>query len=190
MSEINLHYTDHCGWIELITGPMFSGKTEELIRRIRRAIYANQKVGIFKPSMDNRYSEEHVVSHDQNMLKSIPVDHSGDIVKRSKEFNVIGIDEAQFFDQELAAACNTLADKGKRVIVAGLDMDYKGNPFGPIPELMTKAEYVTKLSAICMECGNPAHFSHRIIKGDQQIILGEKDKYIPLCRKCFHHFNQ
>lgn len=190
MPEINQQYTDQCGWIEVITGPMFSGKTEELIRRIRRAMLANQKAGLFKPSVDVRYSKTDVVSHDNNMLASITVDHAIEIIEKSSGFNVIGIDEAQFFDSELVTICNQLADKGKRIIVAGLDMDFKGNPFGPMPQLLIKAEYLTKLSAICMECGNPAHFSHRIAKQNQQILIGEKDKYIPLCRKCFNKFNE
>jgi thymidine kinase len=190
LAEINLHYTDHCGWVEVITGPMFSGKTKELIRRIRRAIFASQKVAIFKPSIDNRYSEMHIVSHDNNKLISIPVDSSNEIIGKSIEFNVIGIDEAQFFDQNLISVCNQLANEGKRVIVAGLDMDYKGSPFGPMPDLMAKAEYVTKLNAICMKCGNPAHYSYRLVENEQQILLGEKDKYIPLCRKCFINSNQ
>jgi thymidine kinase len=190
MPEINLQSNNHCGWIEVITGPMFSGKTEELIRRVRRAIFANQKVGIFKPSLDKRYSDYQVVSHDNNRLTSIPVNQSNEIHAIASTYNVIGIDEAQFFDQNLTISCIKLANMGIRVIVAGLDMDYKGNPFGPMPDLLSIAEYVTKLTAICVECGNPAHFSHRISKQKEQIVLGEKDKYIPLCRKCFLNFNQ
>jgi thymidine kinase len=190
MPEINLQPSDHPGWIEIITGPMFSGKTEELLHRIRRAMLANQKVELFKPSIDTRHSRTKIVSHDKNALTSVPVDHSSEIFKKSANYSIIGIDEAQFFDPELIHVCNQLANEGKRLIVAGLDMDFKGIPFGPMPELLTIAEYITKLSAICMECGSPAHYSHRLIKEDQQILLGEKDKYIPLCRKCFLNFNR
>jgi thymidine kinase len=190
MPENNLYNTDHCGWIEVITGPMFSGKTEELIRRIRRAILANQKVILFKPSVDNRYSVTEIVSHDNNALAAISVAFSKEIIDKCDECSVVGIDEAQFFDSDLTEICNSLANAGKRVIVAGLDMDYKGKPFGPMPDLLIKSEYLTKLSAICMKCGNPAHFSHRILQIETQILIGEKDKYIPLCRKCFNKFNK
>jgi thymidine kinase len=159
------------------------------MRRLRRAILANQKVGIFKPSIDTRHSKDKIVSHDKNEMSSISVDHSTEILKKISTFSVVGIDEAQFFDLELVRVCNQLANNGIRVIVAGLDMDFKGNPFGPIPELMSISEDLTKLSAICMECGNPAHYSHRLTKQNEQILLGEKDKYISLCRKCFRNFN-
>ncbi len=173
------------GWIEVICGSMFSGKTEELIRRLRRALIAQQKVEIFKPAMDVRYAEEEVVSHDQNSIPSTTVQSASQILFYSADYNVIGIDEAQFFDHELADVCNKLADQGKRVIIAGLDMDYKGNPFGPMPSLLAISDYVTKLHAICMECGDLANFSYRK-SGDENIIqLGETDIYEPLCRKHF-----
>jgi thymidine kinase len=189
MPEINIHNSLKSGWIEVITGPMFSGKTEELIRRLRRAILANQKVEIFKPSIDTRNSNTKIVSHDKNSLDSVSVDYSQEIMQKSDGFSVIGIDEAQFFDPEIVSVCNHLANNGTRIIIAGLDMDFMGKPFGPMPELLIIAEYVTKLNAICVECGNPAHYSHRIVNQGQQILLGEKDKYIPLCRKCFINFN-
>jgi thymidine kinase len=173
------------GWIEVICGPMFSGKTEELIRRLKRARIARQKVEIFKPVIDNRYSEEMVVSHDANAIPSTPIESSSRILLLSHDVSVVGIDEAQFFDEELASVCNTLANNGIRVIAAGLDIDYLGKPFGPMPELMATAEYVTKIHAICMNCGDLAHYSHRIVKGDALVVLGEKDTYEPLCRKCF-----
>jgi thymidine kinase len=190
MPEINFQKDTKSGWIEIITGPMFSGKTEELLRRIRRAVLANQTVKLFKPSIDTRLSKNKIVSHDKNSYASISIDFSKEIIQKSNGIQVIGIDEAQFFDQPLVSICNELANSGIRVIVAGLDMDYKGNPFGPMPELLTIAENVTKLSAICMECGHAAHYSHRLIKNEQQIVIGEKDKYIPLCRNCFNNFNK
>jgi thymidine kinase len=177
------------GWIEVIAGSMFSGKTEELIRRLRRAEIANQTVEIFKPAVDKRYSEKKVVSHDANSINSTPVRHSADILKLANGCEVVGIDEAQFFDDELPAVCNALANKGRRVIVAGLDMDFKGLPFGPIPELFAIAEYVTKVHAICMRCGNLAQYSHRLSEKDELVLLGEKDIYEPLCRECFNKSN-
>jgi len=176
----------HRGWIEVITGSMFSGKTEELIRRMKRATIAKQKVEIFKPKIDTRYSVAEVVSHDANAIISKPVSSSQEILKHiDDDVEVVGIDEAQFFDSNLFDVCNQLASKGLRVLVAGLDMDFKGEPFGPMPALMAVAEYVTKVHAICVRCGNLAHYSHRISKDENQILLGEKDVYEPLCRVCF-----
>jgi thymidine kinase len=173
------------GWVEIICGSMFSGKTEELIRRLNRAIIAKQKVEIFKPAIDVRYDEENVVSHDKSSIKSTPVQTASQILLLVSDVDVVGIDEAQFFDKELAHVCNLLANEGIRVIVAGLDMDYLGKPFGPIPSLMATAEYVTKAHAICMQCGNLAQYSHRIIEDDNLVLLGETDNYVPLCRKCY-----
>jgi thymidine kinase len=164
---------------------MFSGKTEELIRRLKRARIARQKVEIFKPAIDTRYDEEDVVSHDENKVPSTPVQNAKQILFYAEDFEVVGIDEAQFFGTELVEVCDELAGKGKRVVVAGLDMDYLGKPFGPIPLLMATAEYVTKVHAICMKCGNLASYSHRTIKNDKLVVLGETDSYEPLCRKCF-----
>ena len=177
--------TKRSGWVEIICGSMFSGKTEELIRRLKRAKIAKQKVEIFKPAVDTRYDEENVVSHDSSSIKSTPVNTASQIILLANDVDVIGIDEAQFFDNELASVCNLLANDGIRVIVAGLDMDYLGKPFGPIPEMMATAEYVTKVHAICMECGNLAQYSHRIVKNDDLVLLGETDNYVPLCRKCY-----
>ncbi|MGM0505110.1 MAG: thymidine kinase [Bacteroidota bacterium] len=174
------------GWVEVICGSMFSGKTEELIRRLKRAEYAKLKVEIFKPIIDTRYSEEDVVSHDENTIRSTPVESSGNILLLSGNVDVIGIDEAQFFDDNLVDVCNQLANNGTRVVVAGLDMDFRGKPFGPIPALMAQAEYITKVHAICMRCGNLAQYSHRITKSDKLVLLGEKDEYEPLCRVCFN----
>ncbi|HSW67958.1 MAG TPA: thymidine kinase [Bacteroidales bacterium] len=173
------------GWIEVITGSMFSGKTEELIRRIKRARIARQKVEIFKPEVDKRYDDVKVVSHDENSIISTPVQTSWQILLYVQDADVVGIDEAQFFDSELSAACNQLANRGIRVIVAGLDMDYLGKPFGPIPNLMATAEYVTKVHAICIRCGHLAHHSHRIINSNNLVVIGEKESYEPLCRTCF-----
>jgi len=173
------------GWIEVICGSMFSGKTEELIRRLKRAKIAKQKVEIFKPQVDVRYDEEAVVSHDENQIHSTPVPASANIPLLVNDEDVIGIDEAQFFDMELIAVCNQLADQGIRVIVAGLDMDYLGKPFGPIPGLMASAEYITKVHAICVQCGNLANHSHRITDGEELVLLGESSTYEPLCRNCF-----
>lgn len=174
------------GWIEVICGSMFSGKTEELIRRLKRAKIAQQKVEIFKPSVDIRYDEEAVVSHDRNEIHSTPVPASANIPLLINDEQVIGIDEAQFFDMELVGVCNRLANQGIRVIVAGLDMDYTGKPFGPIPALLATAEYVTKVHAICVDCGNLANHSHRISSDNNKLVmLGETDSYEPLCRTCF-----
>jgi thymidine kinase len=173
------------GWIEVICGSMFSGKTEELIRRLNRARIAKLKVEIFKPKMDTRYDEIQVVSHDAHAILSTPVESASQILLMTNDVNVVGIDEAQFFDNEITSVCNTLANNGIRVLVAGLDMDYLGNPFGPMPALIATAEYVTKIHAICMNCGDLAHYSHRIIKNSQQVLLGEMDAYEPLCRKCY-----
>lgn len=174
------------GWIEVISGSMFSGKTEELIRRLKRAKYAKQRVEIFKPQIDTRYSEEEVVSHDANSIHSTPVSSSGNILLLAQDVDVVGIDEAQFFDTNLPDVCSKLADMGIRVIVAGLDMDFRGEPFGPMPGLMARAEYVTKVHAICVRCGDLAHFSHRTSKADNLVLLGETDIYEPLCRLCYN----
>lgn len=174
------------GWVEVICGSMFSGKTEELIRRLRRAEYAKLKVEIFKPMVDKRYSEDDVVSHDENTIRSTPVESSGNILLLAGNVDVIGIDEAQFFDKNLVDVCNKLANNGIRVVVAGLDMDYLGKPFGPIPALMAEAEYVTKVHAICMQCGNLAQYSHRTAQSDKLVLLGETNEYEPLCRVCFN----
>ena len=173
------------GGIEVICGSMFSGKTEELIRRMKRAVIANQKVQIFKPAIDTRYHEMHVVSHDKNMLESIPVQRAKDILDHLTSETVIGIDEAQFFDEELVGVCKKLTAMNKRVIVAGLDMDSNGVPFGPMPYLMATAEYVTKVHAICMQCGNMANYSYRKIPNDDQVMLGATDVYEPRCRNCY-----
>jgi thymidine kinase len=164
---------------------MFSGKTEELIRRLNRARIAKQRVEIFKPSIDTRYDETNVVSHNENAIQSTPVQSSSQILLYASEVDVVGIDEAQFFDDELVNVCNKLADSGIRVILAGLDMDFTGKPFGPIPALMATAEYVTKVHAICMRCGNLAHYSHRMTADEKLVMLGETDTYEPLCRDCF-----
>ncbi len=174
------------GWIEVICGSMFSGKTEELIRRLKRARIARQNVEIFKPAVDVRYDDEDVVSHDANAIHSTPVESSSQIFLMAGEVDVIGVDEAQFFDDELPAVCNQLANSGIRVIVAGLDMDFSGKPFGPIPALLAAAEYVTKVHAICIKCGNLAQYSHRIAGGEKLVELGETESYEPLCRKCYH----
>lgn len=173
------------GWIEVICGSMFSGKTEELIRRLKRVRIANQRVEIFKPALDTRYDEVNIVSHDENAITSTPIDNSQKILLLSQDADVVGIDEAQFFDDEIAHVCQLLAARGIRVIVAGLDMDYTGKPFGKMPDLLAIADYITKLHAICVDCGNIASFSHRIAKGNQQVLLGEQDVYQPLCRKHF-----
>ncbi|HER09255.1 MAG TPA: thymidine kinase [Bacteroides sp.] len=174
------------GWIEVITGSMFSGKTEELIRRLKRARIARQKVEIFKPRIDVRYSEEAVVSHDENTIQSTPVDSSANIVLLASGVEVVGVDEAQFFDNGLIEVANQLANNGTRVIIAGLDMDFRGKPFGPMPGLMSVAEYVTKVHAICVRCGKLANYTHRLSKEDKLILLGETELYEPLCRGCFH----
>ncbi len=177
------------GWIEVICGSMFSGKTEELIRRLKRAKIANQKVEIFKPKLDTRYDETKVVSHDANSILSSPVETSKKILELVEGVNVIGIDEAQFFDEDLPDICQQLALEGIRVIVAGLDMDYKGLPFGPMPALLAVAEYITKVHAICQHCGNLATHSYRLIAESDQVVLGEKDTYEPRCRTCYHMGN-
>lgn len=174
------------GRIEVVCGSMFSGKTEELLRRVNRARIARQKVEIYKPVIDTRYSDDEVVSHDANAVVSTPVENSQAILLLSSEADVVGIDEAQFFDEGLVDVCNQLADAGKRVIIAGLDMDFKGNPFGPMPQLCAIAEDVTKVHAICVRCGNLAHISHRIVAGDKQVMLGELQEYEPLCRQCYN----
>ncbi|PHN04470.1 thymidine kinase [Flavilitoribacter nigricans] len=177
------------GWIEVICGSMFSGKTEELIRRLKRAKIANQKVEIFKPKVDTRYDEIKVVSHDSNFILSTPIDHSSKLLKLSDESTVVGIDEAQFFDEELPRHCQDLALRGMRVIVAGLDMDYKGRPFGPMPDLLAVAEYITKVHAICQHCGNLATHSYRRVVEDKTVVLGEQDVYEARCRSCYQMGN-
>lgn len=174
------------GWIEVITGSMFSGKTEELIRRLRRATIAKQKVEIFKPKIDKRYSASEVVSHDMNSIHSTPVDISANILLLSGGVDVVGIDEAQFFDPGLTEVCTNLANQGVRVIVAGLDIDYKGVPFGPIPSLLAVAEFVTKVHAICARCGNLAHYSFRSSQNEKLVMLGSLETYEPLCRSCYN----
>lgn len=173
------------GRIEVICGSMFSGKTEELIRRMKRAKFAKQRVEIFKPAMDVRYSAEDVVSHDQNTIPSTPIDTSSSILLLSSNIDVVGIDEAQFLDQGLIDVCNQLANKGVRVIVAGLDMDFQGKPFGPIPGLCAIADEVVKVHAICVKCGALAYISHRLVDNDKRVLLGEKQTYEPLCRECY-----
>lgn len=184
--EKDINVKTRKGWIEVICGSMFSGKTEELIRRLNRARIAKQRVEIFKPVVDVRYSEDEVVSHNENAIRSTPVDTPSNIILLSGDVDVIGIDEAQFFDHSLLEVCNKLANMGIRVIVAGLDMDFKGKPFGPMPALMSVAEYVTKVHAICMRCGSLANFSHRLSTDEKLVVLGEKNEYEPLCRECFH----
>lgn len=174
------------GSIEVICGSMFSGKTEELIRRLKRAQIARLTVEIFKPRTDTRFDENAVVSHNANSIQSTPVDSSSAILLLGSDMQVVGIDEAQFFDEELPNVCNILADKGVRVIVAGLDMDYKGNPFGPMPALMAIAESITKVHAVCVVCGNPALYSYRFAPGEGTVLLGEKESYEPRCRVCYH----
>ncbi len=176
------------GWIEVICGGMFSGKTEELIRRLKRASIAKLKVEIFKPAVDNRYDQEKVVSHDAREIMSTPIPSSSNILLLANDVDVVGIDEAQFFDMGLPEVCSQLSNAGTRVVVAGLDMDYKGVPFGPMPSLLAMAEYITKVHAICVKCGSLAQFSHRIIAGEKLVLLGETDAYEPLCRQCF--FNE
>ena len=186
--DINAH--KKTGVIEVVAGSMFSGKTEELIRRLKRAKIARQKVEIFKPSMDVRYSLTEVVSHDDNSIRSTPVENSANILLLSGDVDVVGIDEAQFFDKGLVDVVVKLANMGVRVIIAGLDMDFKGVPFGPIPDLMAVADHVTKVHAICVRCGNIAQFSHRLSDKEQVVLLGEKDIYEPLCRRCFREANK
>lgn len=173
------------GWIEVICGSMFSGKTEELIRRLKRASIANQQVEIFKPSLDTRFDQRKVVSHDDNFIEAIPVEDARELLQRSGHSSVIGIDEAQFFDAALPDVCQQLALAGKRVIVAGLDMDYRGQPFGPMPALLAVSEYITKVHAICQHCGNLATHSFRLAASDDTVMLGEKEAYEPRCRACY-----
>ena len=173
------------GRIEVVCGSMFSGKTEELIRRMKRAKFAKQKVEIFKPAIDTRYSDNDVVSHDQNAIPSTPVETSSSILLLSSDIEVVGIDEAQFLDMGLVDVCNELANRGVRVIVAGLDMDFRGVPFGPMTALCAIADDVTKVHAICVRCGNLAYLSHRLVQNDKRVLLGEKMEYEPLCRDCY-----
>lgn len=174
------------GWVEVVSGPMFSGKTEELMRRLRRAKIAQQKIELFKPSLDKRYHEKKVVSHDESEMESIVIENENDILKLSKDAQVIAIDEAQFFSDEIIDIIKTIADKGKRVIVAGLDKDYMGKPFGPMPQLMANAEFITKLHAICVRCGSLASFSYRIKKSKKTVMLGASEEYQARCRACFN----
>ncbi len=185
--EIPVNQQDNLGWIEVITGSMFSGKTEELIRRLKRAIIAKQRVKIFKPALDNRYDDTRVVSHDKNHISSLVVDNARQILDYVDiaDIQVVGIDEAQFFDMDIVDVANELANKGIRVIIAGLDMDFRGKPFGPMPYLMAVAEYVTKVHAICTRTGNLAHYSHRTVRTDDLILVGEKESYEPLSRAAF-----
>lgn len=177
------------GYIEVICGSMFSGKTEELIRRLKRVKIAHLSVEIFKPKIDKRYHEQHIVSHDENAIVSTPIDNSQTILLLAQHVDVIGIDEAQFFDDQLPDVCDELAWRGIRVIVAGLDMDYSGKPFGQMPNLLAKADYITKLHAICVRCGNIANYSYRKSTANSQVVLGEKDLYEPRCRKCYYNAN-
>ncbi len=188
--ENTVNQSEQFGWIEVITGSMFSGKTEELIRRLKRAQFAKQKVEIFKPAMENRYDEANVVSHDSNEIRSTPIPAAANIRLLANDVDVIGIDEAQFFDKEIVSVCNDLANKGIRVIVAGLDMDFKGNPFGPMPDLMATAEYVTKVHAVCTKTGNLAHFSHRKVANENIVMLGEVEEYEPLSRAAYFQVNK
>lgn len=182
--DVNNH--KKVGTIEVVAGSMFSGKTEELIRRLKRARIAKQKVEIYKPAVDVRYSETEVVSHDENAIHSTPVENSANILLLAGDVDVIGIDEAQFFDKGLISVVKQLANMGIRVIIAGLDMDFKGEPFGPIPGLMAVADYITKVHAICVRCGSIAQFSHRLSEKEQVVLVGEKDIYEPLCRSCYN----
>lgn len=178
------------GWIEVVCGPMFSGKTEELIRRMRRAQIAGQKVEIFKPVSDVRYDDQEVVSHDKNSIPSTPIENSSNMLLLADDVQVVGIDEAQFFDYGIIEVANALANQGKRVVIAGLDKDFKGRPFGPMPNLLATAEYVTKLHAICRRTGGPAHFSYRIVEGDQTFLLGEQGEYEPVSRVVYNELNK
>lgn len=174
------------GWLEVICGSMFSGKTEELIRRLKRVEFAKQRLLLFKPLMDDRYHEENVVSHKGSSLEAIPISHSSEILRICRNERIVAIDEAQFFDDGLVDVCNELARQGVRVIVAGLDMDYLGKPFGPMPRLLCIAEYVTKVHAICVSCGNLAHYSHRMTQATGQVLVGALESYEPLCRSCYN----
>jgi thymidine kinase len=184
--ENTVNHEEQFGWIEVICGSMFSGKTEELIRRLKRAQFAKQNVEIFKPEIDRRYDDEQVVSHDQNAIRSTPVPAAANIRLLADGCDVVGIDEAQFFDDEIVSVCNDLANKGIRVVVAGLDMDFKGNPFGPMPNLMATAEYVTKVHAVCTRTGNLAQYSFRKSNQDDIVLLGETEAYEPLSRAAFY----
>ena len=188
--ENTVNHKEQLGWIEVICGSMFSGKTEELLRRLKRARFANQKVMIFKPQTDVRYSDKKVVSHDANEIVSNPVEKAQDILNQVEGVDVVAIDEAQFFDAEIIEVCNQLANNGLRVIVAGLDMDFKGNPFGPMPHLMAVAEFVTKVHAICNKTGNLAHYSHRTAENDELVLLGERNEYEPLSRAAYFKLNK
>lgn len=185
-SEDHTKETKRRGRIEVVCGSMFSGKTEELIRRLKRAKFAKQRVEIFKPAVDIRYSKENVVSHDSNTISSTPIDSSASLLLFTSEIDVVGIDEAQFFDDGLVDVCNELANNGVRVIIAGLDMDFKGRPFGPMPKLCAIADEVSKMHAICVKCGELANFSHRTISNEKQFLLGESEEYEPLCRSCYN----
>jgi len=184
--ENTVNQKEKFGWIEVIAGSMFSGKTEELIRRLKRAKFAKQKVEIFKPAIDTRYDDKRVMSHDSNEIQSTPVPAAANIPILADNCDVVGIDEAQFFDDEIVKVCNDLANRGVRVIVAGLDMDFKGNPFGPMPALMATAEYVTKVHAVCTRTGNLANYSYRKAKSDELVLLGEVDEYEPLSRSAYY----
>ena len=184
-SEFNHMEMMRRGHIEVVCGSMFSGKTEELIRRLKRAKFAHQKVEIFKPALDTRYSDVEVVSHDSNHITSTPIESSASMLLLADDVDVVGIDEAQFFDADLVNVCEELARRGTRIIIAGLDMDFKCQPFGPMPALMAIADEVTKVHAICVRCGNLAYVSHRLVEGDKQVLLGEKAEYEPLCRECY-----
>ncbi|MEN8186242.1 MAG: thymidine kinase [Bacteroidota bacterium] len=184
--ENTVNHTEKFGWIEVICGSMFSGKTEELIRRLKRAQFAKQKVEIFKPSVDTRYADESVVSHDENEIRCSPVPASANIRLLANDIDVVGIDEAQFFDDEIVNVCNDLANRGVRVVVAGLDMDFQGKPFGPMPALMATAEYVTKVHAVCTKTGNLAHYSHRKVADESLVMLGEVQEYEPLSRAAYY----
>ena len=184
--ENTVNQKEQFGWIEVICGSMFSGKTEELIRRLKRAQFARQKVEIFKPKVDTRYDDDQVVSHDSNQIRSTPVPAAANIPILADNCDVVGIDEAQFFDDEIVKVCNDLANRGVRVIVAGLDMDYKGNPFGPMPALMATAEYVTKVHAVCPRTGNRAHYSFRKSQSEDLVLLGETEEYEPLSRAAYY----
>ena len=173
------------GWIEVICGSMFSGKTEELIRRIRRAEFANQALLLFKPKIDNRFSEKNIVSHKGSTFEAVIIDQAKDILNHWENQKIVAIDEAQFFDDSIIEVCNQLANKGVRVIIAGLDMDYQGKAFGPMPQLMAIAEYITKVHAICVSCGNLAHYSQRTVQQTEQVLVGAIEKYRPLCRTCY-----
>lgn len=185
MEPYVLHKSANTGWIEVICGSMFSGKTEELIRRMRRARIARQRVEIFKPAIDQRYSEADVISHDESAIQSTPVSSPSQIILLAADADVVGVDECQFFDESIVDVCCRLAEDGRRVIVAGLDQDYLGRPFEPMPQLMAVAEHVTKLHAVCMVCGGPANHSQRLVSGGDRLMLGAQESYEPRCRHCF-----